>query len=277
MSPEITALAAPPGTLSSGTGDPIVLLHGVIGSPEMWSEVLPLLAAERHRAIALAALGHRRGRPRPAHRVGIRDMVDDALRSLDELGLDRPHLAGNSMGGWIALELARRGRARSVCALSPAGMWRNDLKFPGRAKLRFTLRLTRVTRRILPLIAWSAPVRRLALRDSAAHGERLSPAALIDSADAVLQCTTGEELLATRELCQPLEASCPIDVVWSELDRIFPVGPFSETARQRIPNARHLVLEGIGHVPMFDDPQRVARTILDTVARTSRETHVTTL
>jgi pimeloyl-ACP methyl ester carboxylesterase len=275
MSLDIQSLTTPPGTLSIGTGEPIVLLHGVIGSPQMWNEVLPLLAAEKYRAVALAALGHRGGRPRPSHRLSIRDMVDDAERSLDELGLDRPHLAGNSMGGWIALELARRGRARSVCALSPAGMWRSDLRFPGRAKLRFTLRITRLTHRLLPLIAWSAQVRRLALIDSAAHGERLSPEALIDATDAVLQCTAGEELLATRELCQPLEASCPIDVVWSELDRIFPVGPFSETARQRVPNARHLVLENIGHVPMFDDPQRVARTILETVARASTQTYVT--
>lgn len=260
-----------------GIGEPIVLLHGVIGSPQMWRDVLPLLAAAKHRGIALAALGHRGGRPRPAQRVGIQDMVDDAQRSLDELGLDRPHLAGNSMGGWIALELARRGRARSVCALSPAGMWKSDLKFPGRAKLRFTIRITRLTHRFMPLIARSAAGRRFALRDSAAHGERLSPDALIDSADAVLKCTTGEDLLATRELCQPLEANCPIDVVWSELDQIFPVGQFTETARQRIPNARHLVLEGIGHVPMFDDAQRVARTILDTVSRTSASEHVTAL
>jgi pimeloyl-ACP methyl ester carboxylesterase len=269
MSPAHTALDAPPGTLSAGSGDAIVLLHGVLGSPQMWKHVLPPLAAT-HRAIALAALGHRGGRPRPSHAVGIQDMVDDAERSLDQLGLDRPHLAGNSMGGWIALELCRRGRARSVCALSPAGMWMSDLAFPGRAKLRFTIRTTRLTHKLLPALAHYAWVRRFALRDTAAHGERVAPEALIDAADAVLRCTVGDDLLSTSELCQPLEASCPIDMLWPEYDRIFPIGRFLATGRERVAGARHLMLDGIGHVPMFDDPQRVARAILDTVARAER-------
>jgi pimeloyl-ACP methyl ester carboxylesterase len=262
----------PPGTLSAGTGDAIVLLHGVIGSPQMWNGVLPLLAA-RHRAIALAALGHRGGRPRPSHRLGMRDLVDDAERSLDELGLQRPHLAGNSMGGWIALELSRRGRARSVCALSPAGMWKDDLAFPGRAKLRFTLRCTRLTRWLLPAIAKYGWVRHLALIDNAVHGERVSPEALIDSADAVLRCSVGDELLSTGESFLPLAPSCPVDVLWSEHDRIFPIAEFAATARQRVPGARHSMLEGLGHVPMFDDPKRVARAILETVARAEQADH----
>ena len=60
----------------------------------------------------------------PARRpVRIADLVDDVERILDEHVIDRPHVAGNSLGGWMALELARRGRARTVCALSPAGTW----------------------------------------------------------------------------------------------------------------------------------------------------------
>ena len=51
------------------------------------------------------------------------DMVDAAEHYLDQRGLDRPHVVGNSMGGYIAIELARRGRAATVCALSPAGFW----------------------------------------------------------------------------------------------------------------------------------------------------------
>jgi pimeloyl-ACP methyl ester carboxylesterase len=229
-----------------------------------------------HDVLAVSMPGHYGGPPL-SWRATFGSMVDHLEREMDAAGWRTAHVVGNSLGGWAALELARRGRARSVCALSPAGMWRNDLRFAGRSKLRLTIRMTQLTHRALPLIAHSSAARRFALRDSAAHGERVSPEALIDSADAVLQCTVGEELLTTRELCQPLEVHCPIDVVWSELDRIFPVGPFTETARQRIPSARHLVLDGIGHVPMFDDPQRVARTILDTVARTRSHAHVTTL
>ena len=59
------------------------------------------------------------------------DVIDESERYLDERGLDRPHLAGHSMGGFIALELARRGRAASVCVFSPGGLWSDGLG-PGR-------------------------------------------------------------------------------------------------------------------------------------------------
>jgi pimeloyl-ACP methyl ester carboxylesterase len=85
----------------------------------MWRTVIPLLEPD-YDTIALTALGHRGGRPGFAG-VTVQDLVDDAERSLDDLGIGRPHLVGNSLGGWMAIELARRGRAASVCALFPAG------------------------------------------------------------------------------------------------------------------------------------------------------------
>ena len=260
----------PEGTIELGSGEPLILLHGVIGTPAMWRDTLPLLAASQ-RVIALAALGHRGGRPCEKRPCRIEHVVDDAERTLDALGLHRVHLAGNSMGGWMALELARRGRARSVCALSPAGMWDSTKNFPGAKKLRATVSLTRLTRAGLPLAAKLPAVRRFALRDTAEHGERVSPALLIELADAVLQCTVDRDLLATPERFEPLHASesCPIDVVWSREDRIFPIEPFAQSARGRIPDARHLVLEEVGHVPMLDNPELVARTILATIARAS--------
>ena len=95
-----------------------MLLHALGMSARVWDDVRPLLEPH-HEVIALTALGHRGG-AKPVHRPArVGDMVDDAERSLDELGLERPHIAGNSIGGWMAIELARRGRARTACALSP--------------------------------------------------------------------------------------------------------------------------------------------------------------
>src|SRR5689334_8577002 len=108
--------------LREGSGEPLVLLHGILGSEGVWRGVVPLLAGDFD-AIATTALGHRGGLEPAERPLTIAQLVDGAERQLDELGLDRPHLAGNSLGGWIALELARRGRARTVCALCPAGFW----------------------------------------------------------------------------------------------------------------------------------------------------------
>jgi pimeloyl-ACP methyl ester carboxylesterase len=262
-----TAPDLPPGTIEMGRGEPLVLLHGVMGSPAMWRETLPLLATSQ-RVIALPALGHIGGRPCGHRPCRIEHLVDDAERSLDALGVRRAHIAGNSMGGWMALELARRGRALSVCALSPAGMLETTTHFAGGKKLRLTATVTRLTRSNLPFYAKFGPVRRLALRDTAEHGDRVSPSLLIELADAVLACNVSADLLETPEKLEPLAANCPIDIVWSEKDRIFPPNPFADSAHKRIPSARHLTLADIGHVPMLDNPSLVAQTILDTIART---------
>jgi pimeloyl-ACP methyl ester carboxylesterase len=110
MSMQLASESLPHGILEQGSGVPIVLFHRILGTPRMWSEVLPLLASYGH-AIALPALGHIGARSSERRPARIEHVVDDAERSLDALNIDRAHLVGNSMGGWVALELSRRGRA----------------------------------------------------------------------------------------------------------------------------------------------------------------------
>lgn len=250
--------------IRAGEGEPLVLLHGVTGSERMWQQVVPLLAAS-HDTVALTALGHAGG-PRAHGRVTIAAVVDDIERQLDELGFDCPHLAGNSMGGWVALELARRGRARSVCALSPAGCWIAGTAGHrrSRTKLRRVVALTRATRPILPTIARAAAVRRIALRDNARHGDRVAPADLVALADDLLRCAVRDDLLSTPEQLEPLDPlPCPVLLAWSGCDRIFPPAVNGARARELFPSATYRELPGVGHVPMFDDPALVAAAILD--------------
>ncbi|MDB4990084.1 MAG: putative hydrolase [Myxococcaceae bacterium] len=266
-----TALAsARPGTLRAGQGhgEPLVLLHGVTGSSHMWSRVLPLLAPY-HDVIAPSALGHHRGPRALVRPTRIEHVIDDAERFLDQLGLDRVHLAGNSMGGWVALELARRGRARSVCALSPAGAWVDDDQQQAARKLRAIVRQTRAGRWALPLLARSASFRRWALRDTVVRGDQVSEHELLALADSLLACEVREDLFDTDESLAHLSASCPITLAWSGQDRIFPVDIFGTRARSLVPGAEFTVLEGVGHVPMLEAPELVAQTILQTSARAS--------
>jgi pimeloyl-ACP methyl ester carboxylesterase len=264
---ELTSTPArrtPPGTLRAGAGEPLVLLHGVTGSAHMWKRVLPLLAPH-YDTIALTALGHCGGREPASRPTRVQDVIDDAERSLDELGLARVHLAGNSLGGWVALELARRGRARSVCALSPAGVWDPAESTDARAKLERVARTTAATRRMLPWTAKLSFIRRFALRDNAVHGDRASAEELVQLADDLLGCVARDDLLATKESLSPLRAPCPITIAWSGEDRIFPLALHEPRAREWFPDARFVRLDGIGHVPMIDDPERVARTILEAI------------
>ena len=230
----------------------------------MWRHVVPLLAADTRRSRPPSwAIGA--GSPVIERPTRIAHVVDDAERLLNSLGFDRPHLAGNSMGGWVALELARRGRARTVCALSPAGTWEagSDDHARSRAKLRRTLRDTRRGRLFLPLLARSKGFRRRAFINAAQHADRLTPAEVVDAADNVIGCTAAEDLLGTMEQLAPLDPlPCPVTIAWSQRDRILPLDVNGARARELFPAADFVVLPDVGHVPMFDDPRLVADTIL---------------
>src|SRR5262245_43446660 len=104
-----------------GEGPPLVLLHGFTGSWRVWELVLPALE-RRHDVLAPTLPGHAGGPPLEGELS--HDLVPDAIeRAMDAAGFGTAHIVGNSVGGYVALKLAARGRARSVVALAPAGGW----------------------------------------------------------------------------------------------------------------------------------------------------------
>lgn len=250
------------------TGKPaLLLLHGVTVSAAAWDDVVPLLA-DRFDLIVPTAAGHRGG-PTLQGRPTIGALVDATEALLDERGLNTVHVAGNSMGGWIAVELARRGRARSVCALSPAGFWTPGARDETHATntLRRARRLAAATRFVAPVALGVPLVRRLAMRDVAERADRLTRRKAVESTRDLLGCDVADDLLGTTEQVEPLGQTCPITVAWAERDRIFPPEVNGPTARERIPHAHFVILHGVGHVPMVDDPALCARTIVDATER----------
>src|SRR4051794_28869083 len=193
-------------------------------SPRVWDGVRPLLEPH-HRVVVPTALGHRGG-PAPASRpVTIGDLVDAAERALDEGGVGRAHVAGNSMGGWMAIELARRGRALTVCAFSPAGFWTPgaDDEIHATHLVRRVRRRVRMVRTVAPALLCFAPLRRLAMRDSAEHGDRLTRGQALGAVLDVVGCRAAEDILKSSESVAPLDSlPCPITLAWSARDRILP-------------------------------------------------------
>jgi pimeloyl-ACP methyl ester carboxylesterase len=129
------------------------------------------------------------------------------------------------------------------------------------------IRDTRRGRRLLGTLARSARFRRWALRDVALHGERIPREAVLAAADDTIGCYIAEELIASRERFVGLEAPCPVTFAWAAHDVLFPVEVYRERAEELVPAAEFLVLEDVGHIPMLDDPELVARTIRRSVAR----------
>lgn len=241
---------------------PLLLLHGITMSASAWDQVIPFLADDFDLIVPTAA-GHRGGPP-VVGKATIEQLIDVTEQLLDERGLRTVHVAGNSMGGWIAIELARRGRARSVCALSPAGFWTSGTADEAGATntLIRAKRLAEVTRSAAPLVAWAGTARKLMLRDIAVHGDRSSRAQTLGIVRDLVDCTAAADLLGTSESVAPLQPlPCPITLAWSEMDRILPPSVNGAIARQRIPGAKYVVLQGVGHVPMIDDPAQCAAII----------------
>src|SRR4051794_25539028 len=220
--------------------EPLILLHPLGMSPRVWDGVRPLLEPH-HDVVALTTLGHRRGAAPSQRPVKVSDLVDDVERALDERALERPHIAGNSLGGWMAIELARRGRARTVCALSPAGSWTAGTaeQTVGARKIRRGILRARLGRALpMGLLMRSAVVRRLVLRDVAVHGHRLTAAEAIESTRDLLACAVADDVLSTKEEIAPLDpVPCPITLAWASDDALLPVEVNGAVARRRLPQA----------------------------------------
>jgi pimeloyl-ACP methyl ester carboxylesterase len=111
-----------------GAGRPMILLHGGLGSGEMFGPVLPMLA-ERHQVIAVDLQGH--GRTADIDRpLDVRLLADDIAALIDHLGLDKPDLVGYSLGGWVALHTAARYPAKVGRLVAAAANLRPEAIYP---------------------------------------------------------------------------------------------------------------------------------------------------
>jgi pimeloyl-ACP methyl ester carboxylesterase len=239
--------------------EPLVLIHGLGGTRGVWEPVIGLLEGEREvAAIDMPGFG-----AEPALPDGIEPTAANLAAAVHarcvERGWERPHVAGNSLGGWVALEMGRAGWAASVTTLSPAGLWRGPL---GERK-GDTRRWARRLRPLVSLALWLPPFRRRMLASFAAHPERIPLAAgrelvlgWIDSSG-----YEGANRAMRSHIFDPAgyPEEVPVTIAWGEHDRL--VGP--PKPERRPAGARFLVLPGVGHTPTWDDPELVANTLLE--------------
>jgi pimeloyl-ACP methyl ester carboxylesterase len=247
-----------------GAGPPLVLLHGIGHSRRAWSPLVDLLRSQRELVI-VDLPGHGSSPlPTPAGPLGVMELTDLLERFLVELAVDRPAVAGNSLGGAMALELLRRGAARSAVALAPIGFWSClELRYTI-ASLRAARALVHILRPALPRLVASAPLRSALLAQYFAHPGRLGPA---DALDTVTDFGTAPGVPAILPYSRHYrftsgdELAGPVTIGWGDRDRLL-VGRQARRAEQLLPGARHVRLAGCGHVPMSDDPAAVASLLL---------------
>jgi pimeloyl-ACP methyl ester carboxylesterase len=246
-----------------GSGPPLVLIHGIGSQWQMWEPVLERLSREREVvALDLPGFGdsdEHRARPTVEALAGV------VAEFLDGIGLAGAHVAGNSLGGGVALQLARMGEARSACLLSPAGFVNLREGLYARTVLMESRRVAKLTADRAELVC-AGPVRRtLTFSHLAARPWRIPPDQAAGALRNLANCPGFEttfEAIEDFRWSGP-EPSCPVTVAWGEKDRILIYSRQAPRARRRLPSARHVTLTGCGHVPTWDDPEQVTRVLLD--------------
>lgn len=261
-----------PALYRAGEGEPLVLIHGFTGTWHHWRPVIPELVAG-FEVIAPTLAGHDGGPPfETGGRPLTLEMAGDHLeRHLDEIGLGDAHFAGNSLGGALSLEMAKRGRAHSVVALAPGGGWDRGSNESQRLAKFFTRqhRLMRATRARTRIVMRRPGTRRIALRDAMLHGEHVTPAEAVALVERALRCSITNDVIAALAVDRGVyledldRIACPVLLACTMHDRILPMPLHSERFRREIPGVTFHEMKGVGHVPMWDAPETTAALIGD--------------
>jgi pimeloyl-ACP methyl ester carboxylesterase len=269
-----------PALYRAGEGVPLVLVHGFTATWRCWLPVLAELVP-RFEVIAPTLTGHDGGPDLPpeseAHTS--EGAADHLETQLDELGVGEAHFAGNSLGGALSLEMAKRGRAKSVVAISPGGGWRREDKAEAERIIKWFTQTQKLSHATLPYIhriVKRPGLRRIAFRDVMARGDLMPPGEAVKLAVSSTRCSVidnvFEAIRSGDALITGLETiECPVLVTWGEKDRILPADRHAQRFRDEIPNVKFRTHPGIGHTPMWDDAHLIATTIADFALGSSQD------
>jgi pimeloyl-ACP methyl ester carboxylesterase len=247
-----------------GAGPPLVLLHAAGHRRQGWLPVQERLAKHRE-VISLDFPGFGESPPLPDHLCYDLDTAVIVLKEFfANLGLDRPHVAGNSMGGLVSLVLAQQGMVSSATALSPAGLWS---PMGRRVSLSMVRSVHRTARYMPPKVAVrlsrTATGRTLMCGVLFGRPELLEPDVLLADMQAMINAVGFTPSLATGEkiIFAGRMPDVPVTIAWGSRDLLMR-RPRAALITQLIPHARLLRLPGCGHVPMNDNPAMVAHVLL---------------
>lgn len=247
-----------------GFGEPLVLVHGISHRRQAWYPVAEQLA--EHREVILFDLpGHGESPDLAADGRHVKQILQDELITLfAELDLDRPHIAGNSLGGRIALEAAADGLVSSATALSPAGFWKGELDFFYiRAHFAALQASGRLAKPVAPVLARAPLARRLMMSSLMSHGHRLDADHLVGDLNCMVAARPALKRIIKEGVpfAGEIPGDIPVTVAWGTKDRV--LLPYqARRARRQLPDAEHSWLPGSGHVPMADDIAGVVDVLL---------------
>jgi pimeloyl-ACP methyl ester carboxylesterase len=251
-----------------GSGAPLVLIHGIGHTWRAWRPMLPLLE-ERFDVLAVDLPGFGHSEPLPPGLHSTPDALADAVEDeMGRAGFERAHFAGNSLGGWVSLELARRGRAETVTAISPAGLQHGRERAWGSGILRGIRWTARNAPPPGPLMR-NPCGRVLAAGPSYMRAWKKDPDHLAEEAELFGTCPGFDATLPHTLHAQPrglTTLDVPVLLLWGTLDLIL-LPRQGRRFERLIPGAELRYLRGLGHTPMSDAPEELADAIAEFAMR----------
>ncbi len=256
----------------------MLLLHPFLMSQMVWDGVAQQLAdTGRFEVFAPTMAGHNGGPYAGTWLLSSAVLADHVERQLDELGWETAHIVGNSLGGWVAFELERRGRARSVTGVAAAGGWTrfSPVKFEVIGKFVAgmpILALARLFGQRTMQLPYSRTLATLPLSGSPGGISERQLSGIVDDA---AHCPAYFQLLV-KALLQPgllelAQTAVPAHVVLCGKDRVVPPSRFGRHFTDFLPAGTRVTrLDGVGHVPMFEAPGRVTEVISDFIDECTR-------
>ena len=252
-----------------GEGEPLLLLHGFSATWHTWGPLPRQLAERGFDVFAPTLPGHTGGPELPEVDDEIDDLVDRIEAMLDELGWETAHLVGFSLGGWLSLELAKRGRARTVTAFSPGGA-KTERHAAESKRIKFLFwrlhRSARLAGRRLDRLYRRPGFRKLAMAEQMVRGDRLTPREATEMSRRFVACPVFDRFLAeigTEPGLEDLDrVRVPVTIAWAEKDQVLPQKFHESFFRTRLADAEFRTVRGAGHVPFWDAPDEVLDAVL---------------
>lgn len=261
----------------TGEGEPVLLLHGFTLSHHVWHGVAHELASD-YDVLAMTMPGHWGGPKLRLREVGIGGIADGIERTLDTLGWGTCHVVGNSLGGQVGFELERRGRARSLAAINPAGGWKRWSLTEFRLGLAFAAQFpSALAARALGEQAVTQRRFQRPILDNASHQpDAVPPGDAANVVRAVSHCSIYLTYLFAGLRDGPLEGvgqvTVPTSLMLSEYDSFLTRAACMQRLVDELPpHVRQIGLAGVGHIPMLKNPEVVVAALRAHLVRAVQE------
>lgn len=249
-----------------GSGSPLLLIHGMGSASTAWKLIESELA-HSFKVVTVDLPGHGqtpliKGAPMDPHSLALA-----VLNEMSELEIESFHLVGNSLGGWIALEIASFApdRVKSVTGLAPAGLWLNpyNVRYPATALARF---LARSTSKFAPTALHFEGARRLGFSDVSPRWREFSYELCLDAVNAMAKADgyyPAWDGMLMKRFDGKIPEDIPVTIIFGDTDRTLPATTCQE--RSIAPaHAKWIIFPDTGHAPMWDSPQDVIAAIRET-------------